>query len=158
MELPLHRGSSHELAETNSRLEGPQRVFFRGKHTDGTTRRWIADGIFQRLISCRIEADAEPRETAADLGPYRCVMFSDPAGEDQQIEPFKGGNHGRRFSAAVTPHRFPPPWTLEEYNDACFIVRDKNGQALGYFYFEDEPGRRAAANLLTRDDEAWRLT
>jgi hypothetical protein len=25
--------------------------------------------------------------------------------------------------------RFPPPWTLEEYNDACFIVRDKNGQA-----------------------------
>jgi hypothetical protein len=36
-------------------------------------------------------------------------------------------------------------------NDACFIVRDKNGQALGYFYFEEEPGRRAAANLLTKD-------
>jgi hypothetical protein len=34
--------------------------------------------------------------------------------------------------------RFPPPWTLEECNDACFTVRDKNGQALGYFYFEDE--------------------
>jgi hypothetical protein len=50
-----------------------------------------------------------------------------------------------------SPRRFPPPWTLEENNDACFIVRDKNGQALGYFYFEEEPGRRAAANLLTRD-------
>ena len=54
------------------------------------------------------------------------------------------------------PRRFPPPWTIEDMNDACFIVRDKNGQQLGYFYFEDEPGRRTAANLLTRD-EARRL-
>ncbi len=29
--------------------------------------------------------------------------------------------------------RFPPPWTIEENNDACFIVRDNTGQALGYF-------------------------
>jgi hypothetical protein len=56
----------------------------------------------------------------------------------------------------VPPRRFPPPWTVEDYNDACFIVRDKNGQRLGYFYFEEEPGRRTAANLLTRD-EARRL-
>ena len=46
--------------------------------------------------------------------------------------------------------RFPPPWTAEE-TDACFIVRDASGQALAYVYFEDEPGRRAAAKLLTRD-------
>jgi hypothetical protein len=50
-----------------------------------------------------------------------------------------------------TPRRFPPPWTVEE-TDACFIVRDHNGQALAYVYFEDEPGRRSAARLLTRDE------
>ena len=34
----------------------------------------------------------------------------------------------------------------------CFIVRDGKGQALTYVYFEEEPGRRAAAKLLTRDE------
>jgi hypothetical protein len=47
--------------------------------------------------------------------------------------------------------RFPPPWTAEE-TDACFIVRDHNGQALSYVNFEEEPGRRSAAKLLTRDE------
>jgi hypothetical protein len=48
--------------------------------------------------------------------------------------------------------RFPPPWTLDEANNACFIIRDKIGHALAYVHFEHEPGRRAAANLLTRDE------
>jgi hypothetical protein len=52
----------------------------------------------------------------------------------------------------LTPRRFPPPWSIEEANDACFIVRDSTGQALAYFYFEEESGRRSAANLLTRDE------
>jgi hypothetical protein len=41
--------------------------------------------------------------------------------------------------------RFPPPWTVEETNDACFIVRDKNGQALGLFLFRGGAGSRAAS-------------
>ena len=35
-------------------------------------------------------------------------------------------------------------------------MRDSTGQALGYFYFEEEPGRPSAAKLLTKD-EAWRI-
>jgi hypothetical protein len=46
--------------------------------------------------------------------------------------------------------RFPAPWSVEELAE-CFIVRDANGQALAYVYCEEEPGRRAAARLLTRD-------
>ena len=48
--------------------------------------------------------------------------------------------------------RFRPPWTIEEYNDACFVVSDSAAQKLAYVYFEDEPGRRSsgqAAKLLT---------
>ena len=47
--------------------------------------------------------------------------------------------------------RFPPPWTVEEH-DACFIVRDHNYQTLAYVYYEDGPGRRSAAKLLTKDE------
>jgi hypothetical protein len=40
--------------------------------------------------------------------------------------------------------RFPAPWSVEEL-DACFVVRDREGQQLAYVYFEEEPGRRSAA-------------
>jgi hypothetical protein len=52
----------------------------------------------------------------------------------------------------VERRRFPPPWDIEEANKTCFIVRDHNDQALSYVYFESEPGRRTAANLLTKDE------
>jgi hypothetical protein len=31
-------------------------------------------------------------------------------------------------------------------------VHDSNGQQLAYIYFEDEPGRRSAAKLLSKDE------
>jgi hypothetical protein len=45
----------------------------------------------------------------------------------------------------VTARRFPPPWTIEGSSGACFIVRDHNGFAVAYVYYEAEPGRRTAA-------------
>jgi hypothetical protein len=33
--------------------------------------------------------------------------------------------------------RFPPPWSVEEL-DACFVVRDHNGQKLALVYLKNE--------------------
>ena len=55
----------------------------------------------------------------------------------------------------MPPRRFPAPWTAE-VTPNCFIVRDANGQALSYIYYECEPGRRSAAKLPS-DDEARRI-
>ena len=48
--------------------------------------------------------------------------------------------------------RFPPPWTVEEFRGISYIVRDANNLPVAYVYFESEPGRRAAANLMTKDE------
>ena len=50
------------------------------------------------------------------------------------------------------PRRFPAPWTVEEYRGISYIVRDANNFAVSYVYFENEPGRRAAAKLMTKDE------
>jgi hypothetical protein len=49
----------------------------------------------------------------------------------------------------MSGRRFPPPRSVEE-TDACFVVRDHNGQALAYVYFEDEPGRRSGTGPLNQ--------
>jgi hypothetical protein len=54
----------------------------------------------------------------------------------------------------ISSRRFPPPWSIDKADSKldrrCFIVRDANGQALAYVYFDEEPGRRPAAKLLAR--------
>jgi hypothetical protein len=51
----------------------------------------------------------------------------------------------------LSARRFPPPWSVEKQS-ACYVVRDHDGQQLAYIYYEEEPGRRSAAKLLTKDD------
>jgi hypothetical protein len=51
----------------------------------------------------------------------------------------------------MTPRRFPAPWSFEDI-DAAFVVKDGSGQKVAYVYYEDEPGRRSATKLLTKDE------
>jgi hypothetical protein len=52
----------------------------------------------------------------------------------------------------VEERRLPAPWTIEDTNGACYVIRDSNGFAISFVYYEIEPGRRAAANLMTKDE------
>jgi hypothetical protein len=61
------------------------------------------------------------------------------------------GQSRSQVAGELNRRRFRSPWSVEE-QDACFVVRDHNGQALAYVYCKDEPGRRSAAKLLTRDE------
>ena len=51
----------------------------------------------------------------------------------------------------MPPRRFPPPWSIEDV-DAAFVVKDGGEQKVAYVYYEEEPGRRSAAKLLTKDE------
>jgi hypothetical protein len=53
--------------------------------------------------------------------------------------------------ALPTNRRFPAPWSIEDIG-AAFVVKDAGGQKLGYFYYEEEPGRRSVAKMLTKDE------
>jgi hypothetical protein len=51
----------------------------------------------------------------------------------------------------MSPRRFPAPWT-SELQPTYYVVRDADAQQLAYIYYSNEPDRRAAAKLLTKDE------
>jgi hypothetical protein len=51
----------------------------------------------------------------------------------------------------MSAHRFPPPWSVEDIGVA-FKVCASTWQRLAYVYFEEEPGRRSAAKLRSKDE------
>ena len=61
-------------------------------------------------------------------------------------------DRGALLGVTKARRRFPPPWTVDEYRGSSYIVRDANNFAVAYVYFELEPGRRAAAKLMTKDE------
>ena len=50
----------------------------------------------------------------------------------------------------MTDRSFPPPWSSEEHS-GYYVIRDRNGQGLAYIYYENEPGQRKVAKLLSKD-------
>jgi endo-1,4-beta-D-glucanase Y len=51
----------------------------------------------------------------------------------------------------MSVRRFPPPWSVEDIG-AAFVVIESAGQKLSYIYYENEPRRRSAAQLLSKDE------
>jgi hypothetical protein len=51
----------------------------------------------------------------------------------------------------TSARNFPPPWSAEVQPN-YYVVRDANGQQIAYVHYSNEPDRRAAAKLLTRDE------
>ena len=81
--------------------------------------------------------------------PFRLSVASGPGRQ----QPIRAAHYALRRKVASMPagRRFPPPWSVEE-RPACYVVTDANGFALAYVYYEEEPGRRAAAKLMTQDE------
>ena len=50
-----------------------------------------------------------------------------------------------------SPRRFPAPWSAEVQPN-YYVVRDAEGQQIAYVYYSNDPERRAAAKLLTKDE------
>ena len=48
---------------------------------------------------------------------------------------------------------FPSPWSVE-LQPNYYVVRDANKQQLAHVYYEEEPGRRSAAKLLSKHEES----
>jgi DNA-binding NtrC family response regulator len=58
-----------------------------------------------------------------------------------------------KSSAADVSHQLglPPPWSIEE-QATCFVVRDDKGEVFATVYYEQDPVRRAATQLPTKDE------
>ena len=50
-----------------------------------------------------------------------------------------------------TPRRFPAPWSAE-LQPNYYVLRDADGQQPAYIYYSNDPDRRSAAKLLTKDE------
>jgi hypothetical protein len=52
----------------------------------------------------------------------------------------------------ISPRRFPAPWSVEDYDSKCFIVRAANGQKLANVYYEEKTAPRVSSRLPSKDE------
>jgi hypothetical protein len=65
----------------------------------------ITDGIGDGAVSHIIKDNTHPVQATADLGAYFRIIFSDSAGENDQIDSFKRRDHRRHlFTHRVAEH------------------------------------------------------
>jgi len=67
----------------------------------------------------------------------RCSSHIVSVGRAQSL-----GTSESSITLPVSERRFLPPWSVEDIG-AAFVVKDGSGQKLGYFSYEEEPGRRS---------------
>ncbi len=103
-------------------------------------------------LAARASGHARKRLSVVRIGQE---LFLIQAADLRNVSFIIPTNHACRCvsvrAAELSPRRFPPPWSVEDIG-AAFVVRDNKGQGLAYVYYEDEPGRRASAKLLTKDE------
>ena len=82
----------------------------------------------------RRDGDTHERHPGRDLFP--------PAGPAAAARSLEGPSQINFGCRDLGPLRYSPNY---------YVVRDADGQQLAYVYYENEPGRRSAAKLLTKD-------
>ena len=103
-------------------------------HGQGKSRLWRTR--LMRAMPVRDGSGLKPVGSMRGQSLFKCYRLT--AAIDGLHEGKNGAPPLANPASGMAARRFPPPWTIDEMNNVCFIVRDKNGQQLGYFYFEEE--------------------
>ena len=109
-----------------------------------TVKQVNRDGAMTLITAGQAE-EAPPWPVRHDSANIRPVLLGSHAPRWRRYH-HDGGRHneGGQTDCGLGQRREPAALRL--------VVRDANRQQLAYVYFENEPGRRSAAKLLTKDE------
>ena len=86
-------------------MAGDLLVFLRGENAHRAARCGIVDGIVRGPVPSCVEGDTDPGQAAADRSACSPIVFSNAAGEDNQIDSIKRGDHrGHLLAHTIAEH------------------------------------------------------